>query len=179
MPWAIFEDKSDTKAIIELISSNSPRVAAIIGGALLDEHLRETLLERLRESGVAERLVRIEGPLGNLGPKIDLLYLLHAFEKQTYKALKGISQIRNFFAHHLDASFTSSDEKFVEAMKALTLHEGKSHYPDPHSDKDTSLKIEDVGHDNQIRFLVNLKISLLELMRDRASHVRHTNQPSE
>ena len=91
MPWAIFEDKPDTKAIIELISSKSGRVAAVVGGALLDEHVRETLLERLRDSGVAQRLLKIEGPLGNLGPKIDLLYLLHAFDKQTYKTLKGLS----------------------------------------------------------------------------------------
>jgi alpha-D-ribose 1-methylphosphonate 5-triphosphate synthase subunit PhnL len=73
MPWAIFEDKPDTQAIMELISSKSGRIAAIVGGALLDEHLRETLLERLRESDVAKWFLRIDGPLGNLRPKIDLL----------------------------------------------------------------------------------------------------------
>jgi hypothetical protein len=172
------QDKPDTKAIIEILrSSESGRVAAIVGGALLDEHLRETLLERLRASGVADGLLRPDGALGNLRPKVDLLYLLHAFDKRTYKALRSISEIRNFFAHHLDASFDCEDETFLEAMKHLTLHEGRSHYPDPHSDKDTSIEIEEVGESRQLKFLVNLKLGLLELMNDRASHVRHSNQP--
>jgi hypothetical protein len=104
-------------------------------------------------------------------------YLLNAFDKRTYNALKSLSEIRNFFAHHLDATFASTNEKFLEAMKHLTLHENRSHYPDPRSDKDTSQKIEDVGEDNATKFIVNLQLGLLELMRDRGSHIRHTNQP--
>ena len=61
-------------------------------------------------------------------------------------------------------------------MEHLTLHEGKSYYPDPHSNKDTSQEIENVGQDNQVKFLVNLKLALLELMRDRSSHIRHSNE---
>ena len=42
MPWAILadEEKRDTDAIVELFPSQSARVTAVVGGALLDEHVR-------------------------------------------------------------------------------------------------------------------------------------------
>jgi DNA-binding MltR family transcriptional regulator len=177
MPWAIFEDTPDKAAIIELVSSKSERVLAVVGGALLDEHVRRTLSERFRKSGVADGLLKTDAPLGNLGPKIDLLYLLHAIEKPTRAALNGLAEVRNFFAHNLDASFRSSDKKFLDAIGRLTLHENKSHYPHHLFDRDTRHEIEPVGDDNVTKFIINLQLALIALMRDRVSHVTHTNQP--
>lgn len=108
MTWAIFHD-DHTAAIGELVSSPSERVSAVVGGALLDEHVRRTLSKRLRISGVATGLFKTDALIGNVGPKIDLLYLLYAIDERTFKALKGIAGVRNFFAHNLTASFNSTE----------------------------------------------------------------------
>jgi hypothetical protein len=39
MTWAIFPDEKDTKAVIELLTTGSERVMAVVGGALLEEPL--------------------------------------------------------------------------------------------------------------------------------------------
>ena len=134
MPWAILadEEKRDTNAIFELISSQTARITAVVGGALLDEHIRRTLSERLRRSGVSDWLLKFDSPLGNLGPRIDLLYVLHAIDKPMRSALQGIAGVRNFYAHDLGASpsFKSETaEEFVENMKMLTLHVGEDSLP--------------------------------------------------
>jgi hypothetical protein len=128
MVWAIFTEPQ-FKAIEEVRSFQSERVLAIIGGTLLDEALRRTLEERLRESGVRASLFRIEGPLGNVGPKIDLAYLLYAIEKETREAAHGIAGVRNFFAHNLGASFSSQDEKFLERAKKAQAPRGADALP--------------------------------------------------
>jgi hypothetical protein len=150
---------------------------AIVGGTLLDDTLRRTLAERLRnDKDTSEKLLKVNGPLGNTGPKIDLLYQLYAFEKPVRNALYGLTEARNFFAHNLDASFDSKAEKMVGAMKLLTLHEGRTHYPHHLYDKDSEHEIEQVGN-NRDRFLVNLKLCLIALMRDRVRHVAWSNTP--
>jgi hypothetical protein len=180
MPWAILadQDERDTNAILELISSQTARVTAVVGGALLDEHVRRTLSERLRKSDVSDWLLKPDNPLGNLGPRIELLYLLHAIDKPMRSALKGISGVRNFYAHNLGASPSFESEKaegFLKSMGSLTLHEGKSHYPDHRYGGDSAFEIEPVT-DNQTRFIVNLKLGLIALMRDRCSHEMHSNK---
>jgi hypothetical protein len=133
MPWAVLADEEtrDTNAIVEMISTQVARVTAIVGGALLDEHVCRTLSERLRKSDTASWLLNV--PLTNLEPKIALLYVLNATDKPTFNALKGIVGVRNFYAHNLAASRPFEDETsedFLEHMGFLTLHKGRSHYPD-------------------------------------------------
>ena len=176
MTWAIFKEEPNTVAIGELLSSRSDRVVAVIGGALLDEHVRRTLLRRLRESRVTDGLIKQDAPLGNVGPKIDLLYLLHALEKPTYQALKAVAGVRNFFAHELDASFQSEDPKFLDHMRYLTLQTSRTLYPHPrHPWEDTEVPLEPISN-NRDQFVVNLKLGLLALMQDRVSHHRHSNE---
>ena len=90
--------------------------------------------------------------------------------------MKGIAGVRNFFAHQLDASFDSLDEKFARAMRRLTLHENKSHYPHHLFGPDSNIAIEPVTSKRD-QFVVNLKLALIALMRDRVSHHPHANQP--
>ena len=61
MPWAVLADQEtkDTDAILEMIASQSARVTAVVGGALLDEHIRRTLAERLRKSTQTDRLLDV------------------------------------------------------------------------------------------------------------------------
>ncbi|MBX3516017.1 MAG: hypothetical protein KF815_03645 [Rhodospirillales bacterium] len=176
MTWAIFGDLH-LRGIEEIFRSGSQRVMAIVGGALLDDALRRTLAERLRnDKDITNKLLKVNGALGNTGPKIDLLYQLYAFEKPIKDALCGLTEVRNYFAHNLDASFDSKAQKMVSAMKSLTLHDGKTHYPHHLYNQDSEQQIEQVRN-NQDRFLVNLKLCLIALMRDRVSHFTWSNTP--
>ena len=176
MAWAVFSDEH-TRGITEIIQSGSGRVTAIVGGALLDDTLRRTLAERMRnDKDISRKLLGINGPLGNTGPKIDLLYMLNAFEKPVRNALYGLSRARNFYAHNLDASFNSQKKEMVEAMRLLTLHEGRKVYPHHIYDGDTNRPIETVAN-NRDSFLVNLKLCLIALMHDRVSHDTWSNKP--
>jgi hypothetical protein len=178
MPWAVLADQEtrDTNAVVEMISTQTARITAIVGGALLDEHIRRTLAERLRKGNTAGWLLSV--PLINLEPKIALLYLLNAFDKATFNALKGIVGVRNFYAHDLSASQsfeTETNKEFLEHIGFLTLHEGRSHYPDHRYGGDSRFAIEPVT-DRRSQFLVNLKLGLIALMRDRCSHEPYSNK---
>ena len=128
MTWAIFS-AAHQSAIKEIMQSDSDRIVAIVGGAILDDTLDRNLSERFRDhKDTTRKLLKVNGPLGNTGPKIDLLYQLHAFEKPVRDALSGLSDARNFLAHNLEASLDSTDEKMVNAMEKLILHEERTHY---------------------------------------------------
>jgi DNA-binding MltR family transcriptional regulator len=158
-------------------SSGSERVIAVVGGALLEEAVDRTLRERLVDNpGVIKNLLEPDRPLGNIGSQIDLLYLLGAFDDRTHRALKGLARVRNFFAHCTDPSFDSLDKDFTDAMNRLVLHEGKTHYPHPLFGPDSDVPIEPV-RSKRDQFVVNLKIGLIALMRDRISHHDHSNKP--
>ena len=176
MVWAILgEDQS--KAIREIVASDSDRIIAVVGGAMLDHTLQQTLIERLRQDkNMNKKLFKPNGPLGNLGPKIDLAYQLYMFEKHVRNSLYGISEIRNFFAHHLDASFASEDRAVTTAVGKLELHKNRSHYPNPHTRIDSQYEIESIANNRDL-FLVNLKVGLLFPMADRLNHILYTNTP--
>src|SRR5262245_32276405 len=173
MRWAVFDD-SHSKAIWEILSSGSPRVKAVVGGAFLDETVARTLSERLKKDpDVVRNMLGIDRPLGNIRPKIDLLYLLHAIDGPTRTSLRAIAGVRNFFAHNLGASsFDEANEELKAAMDALTLHKGRIYYPHP-EDSDQPIPAVNSGED---KFIVNLQLGLILLMRDRVSHQPHTNQ---
>jgi len=144
---------------------------------MLEEAVDRTLRERLLNiPSVVDNLLGVDRPLGNMGPKIDLLCLLGAFDDKARSAMKGIARVRNFFAHRLDASFDSLDEEFTRVMRRLTLHENKSHYPHHLFGPDSNIAIEGVTSKRD-QFVVNLKLALITLMRDRVSHQPHTNYP--
>ncbi len=177
MTWAIFPREAHYQAVAEILATGSPRVVAVVGVALLDEAVTRTLRERFRNDGnILNNLLNVDKPLGNLGPKIDILYLMEAFDEKVRGTLKGLATVRNFFAHHLDASFDSSDDKFLKSMRRLVLHENKTHYPHHLHGGDGPHPIEPLI-DKKTTFLVNLKLGLIMLMRDRVSHIIHSNTP--
>lgn len=175
MSWAIFDYKKHIDAVNEIVNG-SDRVVAIVGGTFLDETLRHTLEARLRDHEKKRgKLFEVGRPLGNLEPKIDLLFLLYAFEKPVRDALYGICNIRNLFAHNLNIKFDSDSPKMKAALELLKLHEGRTHYPHHLMDKNDQVAIEDIK-DNRTLFMVNLKCCLAYLMRDRISHEPCTNR---
>jgi len=149
---------------------------AVVGGALLEEAIDRTLRERLLNIPLVDSLLEVDRPLGNMGPKIDLLRLLGAFDETARVAMKGIAGVRNFFAHHLDASLDSLDREFTKAMQRLTLHENRTYYPHHLFGPDSNVAIEPVNSKRE-QFIVDLKLALIILMRDRISHHPYTNRP--
>jgi hypothetical protein len=175
--WALFPGDKHIQAVSELIAAtqNSERVVAIVGGSLLEDAVETTLRERLLNiKGVVDSLMGHDRALGATGPKIDLLHLLGAFDDKTRNALKGLTRIRNCFAHTLDASFISPNKELRGNLKRLALHEGRTHYPHHLFGPDSDVEIESIIT-NQDRFIVNLRLALLFLMRDRISHHPYSN----
>ena len=176
MTWAVFSD-DHRRAIEEIEASPSERMVAIVGVAVLDNTLNRTVQERLsKDADTARKLFKINGALGNTDPKIDLLWLLGGCERSVRNAMYGLAKIRNRFAHNLSINFDSTDEMMQEGFNLLTLHEGRSHYPHHILKQDSEIAIEPPKNKREV-FLVNLKVCLLYLMRDRVSHQAHTNIP--
>ena len=122
MVWALL-NPDQRAALSEIIKFDSDRVAAILGGAMLEDSLRKTLEHRLRpDKDMNAKLFKISGALGNLGPKIDVAYQLYMFEKPMMDAMYGINEIRNVFAHSMSTSFKRTDKKIAEAIAKIDLH---------------------------------------------------------
>lgn len=173
IPWPQF-DPSHTAAIQEIVNS-SDRGIAIVGGAYLDSTLERTVLERLRKDGVAQKILRVNGPLGSFESKIDILYLLYGIEAPVRDALYAIKNIRNKFAHDLNiASFDSDDKKIVGGFQQLTLHLTHEFFPHHLVPIDSRRKMIKVDAKRDI-FILNMAICSAYLMRDRVSHHLNSN----
>ena len=115
MAWAVGTPQQDA-AINELIKQQqSDRVVAVVGGAILEDALKNVMISRFRSpvghnSNLNERLFRVGGALGFLTPKIELAYQLYIFEKPIRNSMFGIADIRNLFAHQLDLSFNQTTQ---------------------------------------------------------------------
>jgi hypothetical protein len=126
--WAVFR-KEHNQAIVTLVMSDTPHATAILGGALLEETLTKTLAKRLRNDGDGlNKLTKPGGPMGFAVPKIDMLYMLQAIDRTTRNGLQGLAEVRNYFAHNIDATFDSQNQKMVEAMAKLKMHDGLTHF---------------------------------------------------
>jgi hypothetical protein len=176
MVWPIFDEKQ-VEAIRQIIASKSELITVVLGAALLDRSLRYTIEKRLMiDDDISNKLFKVSGALGNLGPKIDLLWLMGAFDKQTRNALYGIAAIRNFFAHNLNATLDTPDKKLLEdGVGNLILHRNRSYYPALFgSDSDAPLM---AIHSSRDLFIVNLQLGLHALMQDRVNHKPHSFEP--
>lgn len=176
MTWAFYGD-DQLQAIAEIVRTGNDTITVIIGGAILDDTLRRTLSQRLRDDkNIRDKLFKPGGPMGNMVPKIDLLYMLSDFDKQVRNSLYGLADVRNFFAHNLNASFDSKAQKMKAAVEKLTLHESKKYYPHHIYGGDTK-KIIEATKTSRAIFIVNLKLCLIALMHDRLSHDVWSNKP--
>jgi hypothetical protein len=175
MIWTM-NNSQQVQAIAEIEHSKSDRVVAIVSGAMVEQRLETSLRYRLRShENRQEQLFKPTGPLGAFKNKIDLGFLLFMYEKPTWVALTSISQIRNKFAHQLEQSFDSGDDKFNQAMKGLSLHDGVKFYPNPVMWCDTEERLTKPKTNRQI-FVANVKLALIALMRDTMVHTPESNQ---
>lgn len=183
MTWAIGNPAQDA-ALKELIQNQySDRVVGIVGGAILEDALKAAMISRFRDAAghktdINEKLFRVGGPLGFFVPKIDLGYQLYMFDKPVRNAMYGIAEIRNLFAHQLDVTFESNNPKMLDAANKLTLHQGRTHYPNPITEKDhPETPIIEPTDTVRDKFFVNLRLCLLWLMGDDHRHQLWCNIP--
>jgi hypothetical protein len=181
MVWAAL-NQQHYQAIAEIAKTKSDRIIAVVGGAIIDDSLRRHLELRLRplhknHTDMNEKLFKPTGALGNLVPKIDLAYQLYMFEKPVRNALWGIAEIRNMFAHHLIMSFKDKSKDMETSINKLTLHIGRTHYPEAFFGSGDSKYELHVEKGRRGHFIVNLQLCLLYLMRDGTSHEPWSNVP--
>jgi hypothetical protein len=177
MVWALLND--DIRAgVAELTASDSDRVIALLGGAIVEEQLLQSIHLRLRHSSVQQIVFKpTGGPLGGFTPKIDLRYLLHMYEKAERKALIGIAEIRNVFAHKLTiASIEAEDNGLERGLEKLTLHSRYARYPAPFWQGDSDYEVEKPTSKRET-LITNIKVLLVLLMRDMYLHQAYTNFP--
>lgn len=175
MIWPIFDNNDHHQAITNIINSESDVIAAVVGGAMLDEAITETLRLRFRndDRDSTKKLLKPSGAMGNSGAKIDVLYQLQFIDKTTHRTLAGMTKIRNAFAHNLAITFDSDEKDIVDGIKMLRLHEGLTHYPHTFLKRRSMSPIEPIVT-NRDKFTVNLKLGLNALMHVRVDHRPHT-----
>ena len=132
------------KAVAYALQHDSPRSAALLGAA----HVDNTLEHELRRDFIAlpveeyEKLFRPgSGPLSSTEAKIHLAYCLGAFGEITRNDLVRIVKIRNLFAHsaHAITFDTMTIRNLCFELKALKAYEANGIW----QNKDPAVNIED------------------------------------
>jgi len=133
---------------------------------MLDQSLRASIECRLRsDKEVQRKIFAPNGTLGDTQRKVDIAYMLNAFNKDVHSALTGMTETRNLFAHNLSMYLDSEDDRMVRAMRKLELHQGKTEYPHPSEERSSSIRIETIGGKLD-QLIVNAKICLIVLNGD-------------
>jgi hypothetical protein len=105
------EDESEKAAFFE---AGSDRAVAVICTAIVENRLTAVLKASMRsDPEPLTELFRPSGPLGSLGTKIRLAYLLGLIHEDIYRDLLLTAKIRNEFAH--DVRITSFDDESVKS----------------------------------------------------------------
>jgi len=100
-------NSEDSKGFLEDLRRETDRGAAVVGGAWLDEQLRQLLAKRLidKPDEVEELLGSLEtgsyAPLGSFAARITAAYCMGLITEPMRNDLKTIAKIRNRFAHRL------------------------------------------------------------------------------
>lgn len=92
------------------MDAGSDRAAAVLGGAFLDEQLKQ-LLESLlvEDKKLSEALFSPGGALGSFSSRTKMAYALGLLSPEIYKDIDTIRKIRNDFAHLLHGISFNSD----------------------------------------------------------------------
>jgi DNA-binding MltR family transcriptional regulator len=135
------------QAVRAEFATASDRAAAIVGGAFLDVLLKDLLQAHfVPDSKSDEKIFQGNGCLATFSSRIDLSYRLGLIAKQEHKALHTIREIRNKFAHQLDAvTFARQDlrslcanievPRIMVAPRSIPLSEKGEAPPLPSVDK--------------------------------------------
>lgn len=103
--------------VLTELEQYSDRSAAIIGAAMVDEVVRDSIAAKFHVSDDKSLpLLAPEGPIGSYGARIRLAYALGIIGPIAYADLACIGKIRNKFAH-----WTVVPGKFGDEFEELTF----------------------------------------------------------
>ncbi len=137
--WFDVVDSDVTKFLSRYLALSS-RELPIMVGATLELALLELIERRLQgHSTEIEAFLGTNGdgraPAGSFGARIQLAYLLGLISEHDLEVLRSIKNIRNLFAHRVDATFSSPLTKkelkklntaWLRAMKTPAEHIAKA-----------------------------------------------------
>jgi DNA-binding MltR family transcriptional regulator len=104
------EDKDEVAAFYE---RGSDRAVAVVCLAIVENRLTDLLKVAMRKDERAqEELFNPSGPIGSLGTKIKIAYMLGLIDSDLYSDLRVVAKIRNEFAHSV--RITSFDEPSIK-----------------------------------------------------------------
>lgn len=90
----------DLARFVDELGRETDRGLPLVGAALIDEKLLETLESFFVEGRAANRLlVEAHGPLSSFSARIDACFALGLIDEFEYKEISLIRKIRNKFAH--------------------------------------------------------------------------------
>jgi Mannitol repressor len=99
---------------IDEIEKGPDRVTAIVAAALVESNISDVISRRLKhEDSEYERkrrkeLLHVDGPLGAVGSKARLAFLLGMLSEDAHQDISNLAEIRNQFAHKTETkSFNS------------------------------------------------------------------------
>lgn len=168
MAWPIV-GPGVSQAILEIENTRSDRIVAVVGGALLDAKLEESLKERLRKGRTLEEFFGIAGPLGQMVHRAQLGYLLELYDKDAYNTIIGIARIRNLFAHHLSLNFNSNNKKLMEAFSTLKYRTMKETFHFDEQSNECRSKYESITERREL-FLSHLRWVISVIIREGYLH---------
>ncbi len=118
-PLKLEDLSKDTKKIFETLNEGSDLACVLIGTSYLAELLASAIKVSFIESTVSDKLLDPQrGAVGGLATRADLAYCLGLVNKNVYRDLIKVAEIRNLFAHrHLALDF--GDSTIIEACEEL------------------------------------------------------------
>lgn len=115
-----FKDKVEEEEFHEVYAYGPDRARAIVLVAILENRIDYVFQSLLRkDKNVYRELFQSSGPLGDLGTKVRLLYMLNILRKGIFNDLMAFIKIRNKFAHEPSIR-TFDDQPVCDYVRNLT-----------------------------------------------------------
>lgn len=121
MVWVASSDAE--YSAIQSLQNDSDRAVAIVGAALVETRLEQALKSHFQQdAALLEKMFGSSAPLGSFSAKIRLAFLMGLISKQFHKELENMKEIRNRFAHDLEAN-SFDDQSIADRCKNFKLIE--------------------------------------------------------
>jgi hypothetical protein len=125
-----FADAEDLAKFVEELKRETDRGLPLVGAALIDDRLRETLRSFLCEGPTSAKLLDLpNAPLGSFSARAQACYCLGLIDSSEYAEIELIRKVRNEFAHAKHGtSFQTERLKGLCSSLKSDLPEGEN-YP--------------------------------------------------
>jgi mannitol operon repressor len=125
-----FTDAEDLAKFVEELKLETDRGLPLVGAALIDDRLQETLRSFFCEGRTSSKLLdSANAPLGTFSSRVQACYSLGLIDEREYAEIELIRKVRNEFAHAKHGtSFRTEKLKGLCSSLRSDLPEGEN-YP--------------------------------------------------